>query len=135
MTTYLDIRPMQPPFDLGVDELNRAIVGFNIIVEKHPSTTFLEEIVAVLVAAGVGTFNTNIFASSSAAIPSGNGPYLTVVHNGGAEGRRTHNSAVPAYQKPTAKISARASTYASARTMAEAAYGALAVVRNSAVNP
>src|SRR5688572_28803217 len=101
-TWYLDIQDQQPPFDSGVlDSASRAMWTFNIVATKQPSTTFLTELVTLLVAAGVGVFGTNIFITSKAVIPPGNGPYLNIVATGGTIGLRTQNDlSGPSYERP-----------------------------------
>jgi len=132
---YLDIRDQQPPFDSGVlDGQSRALWTFNIMATKVPSTTFLLELVAVLVAAGVGVYGTNIFISSKAVIPPGNGPYLNIVATGGLEGLRTQNVVSgPSYERPSAQVVVRAQSAAAAEAMSRAAYAALVGVRNQNV--
>lgn len=134
-TWYLDIRDQQPPFDSGVlDGQSRAMWSFNIVATKAPSDSFLLELVAVLVAAGVGVYGTNIFISSKAVIPPGNGPYLSIVATGGLEGIRTQNvTSGPTYERPSAQITVRAQSAAAAEAMARAAYAALVGVRNQSV--
>lgn len=85
----------------------------------------LDDIGARLVAQGVGTLGTNIFSSSKAVIPTGNGPYLTVIENPGIAPTRTQNQSAAASRRPMIQIMVRASTYAAAQTMAQAAYTAL----------
>ena len=120
---------------MGSDASQRIRIGFNILATKTESDTFSEEIVRVLTDASVGTYGTNIFISEMAKIPTGNGPYLTVNETGGFRGLRIHDQAKPAYPRPGAQIVVRATTYDAARTMARAAYNALAVVKNTAVVP
>lgn len=84
---------------------------------------FLDEIAARLVSQGVGVLGTNIFLSSKTAIPSGNGPYLTLTETGGTGADRTQNNT--ALERPTAQLHARASSYLTARAMLKAAYLAL----------
>ncbi len=136
MTWYREISDIQQPFDMKLDSTGRAKVGFNISIVKRPSTPLIEELVSILVAAGVGTSAGNIFAASSADIPTGSGPYLTIEPTGGLFAERTHNeTSSPAYQRPTAQIVVRAKTYSAARTMANAAYTALVNVRNQTITP
>lgn len=132
-TWYQDIEPVQQPFDVGLDSDGRAQVVFNIDVVKRPSNTFLEEVAQILVDAGVGTWNTDIFGSSSKDIPIGDGPYLSIVETGGAFGLRTHNVGGAAYERPSASITVRARTYAAARTMSNAAHAALDGFQNTNV--
>lgn len=89
---------------------------------------FTDDILAILVAAGVGTPGTNMFESSAALIPTGAGPYLTVTETGGSGPEGTHNTValgLPAYQRPNAQIFVRAATKIPARAMIDAAYRAL----------
>jgi len=129
VTWYREIDVVQEPFDLGLDANGRAVVAFNVRAIKGPSATFEQELVARLVAAGVGSAGSTIFVSSSAAIPDGDGPYLTVTATGGLAPERTQ-AELPAYQRPSAQIAVRARTYAAARDRARAAYQALVGVRN-----
>ncbi len=131
---YLTIDPLQEPFDFGTDDAGRARSRFNILCEKTESTVFEEEVVKILENAGVGTGGVNIFFSSKASIPQGPGPYLSVISTGGAGGRKVQNQIRPAYLRPTAAITTRATNYVDARTMAWAAYNALVVVKNQDVN-
>lgn len=85
--------------------------------------SLLDELGARLVAQGVGVLGTTIFSGSAAILPVGNGPYLVLVETGGSGPARTQNDT--ATQRPTAQISARASTMAAARTKLKAAYDAL----------
>lgn len=84
---------------------------------------FAYEIKDRLVAQSVGTFGTNIFIGSKAAIPTGDGPYLSIRHTGGSESEKTHNGTP--IERPTAAITVRAMSYAAAQTMVDNAYTAL----------
>lgn len=90
---------------------------------------FLDEIAARLVAQGVGTLGTgvglanSIYCTSKAIIPTGVGPYLTIIETGGSGSAKTQNNT--ATQRPTASLTARAATYTAARAMLVAAYNAL----------
>jgi hypothetical protein len=99
---------------------------------------FLDDLVTILTAAGVGVANVSIFASSKATIPTGAGPYISVSETGGTSPDETHNAArfenMPAYQRPNAQIFVRAASYPVARAKAEAAYSALWNVMNQKIN-
>jgi len=95
---------------------------------------FLEEIAARLVAQGVGTLSSNIFLGSRAAIPSGDGPYLSLTETGGSAPTHIQNTAVANTQRPTAQIAVRAKKYNIARTMANAAYVALDGISNTTLS-
>jgi hypothetical protein len=95
---------------------------------------FAEEIVQLLVTAGIGTYGTNIFGGSAVQIPAGAGPFMNVVETNGRVPLRTHNSLVlPAYTRPSAQITARAANYADARAMNRRAFEVLAAVHNEFV--
>lgn len=134
-TWYLDIQDQQPPFDSGVlDGQSRAMWTFNIVATKQPSATFLLELVKLLVSNGVGVYGTNIFISSKAVIPPGDGPYLQINATGGAVGIRTQNDVSgPSYERPSAQITVRAASAAAAEAMCRAAYAVLVGVRNQTV--
>jgi hypothetical protein len=135
MSRILILTCLQEPFDLGLDANDRAQFSFNIIATKTQSTTWAEEVTALLVNGGVGVYNTNIFRSSKAVIPTGAGPYLTIIETGGVAGVKIHNQLAPAYPRPAARIVVRASTVAAARAMAWAAHTVLAGVSNLTVTP
>lgn len=88
------------------------------------------DLVARLEAQNVGVYGVDIFASSRAVLPAGEGPFLTVIETGGTSPEHTHNSVLaPAYQRPSAEIIVRGATFETAMTMSRAAYSAL-FVRN-----
>jgi len=131
-TFYCHIRPRRP-FDLGLDDNHRLRVAFNIDACKRPSDTFAEEILSLLVAAGVGILGTNLFVSSAVTLPTGDGPYLSVIETPGREADYIHNVKHPAYDYPSAQIVTRAKTRGPAFVMATAAYNALKGVVNQTV--
>lgn len=134
-TQYLSITPLAQPGDLGeLDDCGRVQMAFTVVAWKRPSSTFLEEIVAVLVAAEVGVLNESIFASSKSIIPRGDGPVLSVRQLSGASPIGTHNDGAAAYVMPTAQIIVRGTSWQATSAMAEAAYAALVAVRNAALS-
>lgn len=100
---------------------------------------FIDDLVVLLVSAGVGVYGTNIFASSKSQVPDGDGPFLSVKETGGTSPDGTHNAVafgLPGYQQPGAQLLARALTSTAARAMADAAYAAVVRVgqRSQLVN-
>lgn len=95
---------------------------------------FLDELGARLVAQGVGVIGTNIFYGSTAIIPTGPGPYLTLNETGGIAPVRVQNKVTPTILRPTVQIIVRATTYQAARTMVQNAYNALDGVFNSTLS-
>lgn len=136
---YLDIDPIQEPFDSGLDEQGRETITFNINVVKASSDTFTEELAKILTDANVGILGANIFISSKVTLPpveENDGPYLSIIETGGTNPDRTHNViSPPAYARPSAQVVCRDVKYTVARALARAAYNALAAVRNQTVTP
>ena len=95
--------------------------------------TFLDEIAARGVAQGLGVIGTSIFLSSKAVIPTGNGPYTSIIATGGAGARYTHNTNAPDSQRPGAQILVRALSYPVAEAKARAWYDAL-TLRNTTLS-
>jgi hypothetical protein len=96
---------------------------------------WVDDIATVLVAAAVGTQNASIFTSTKAEIPTGNGPYLSIIETPGLPPVRMY-SAVPNtvdYKQPAAQILVRARNAGDAFTMARAAWNALAAIRNQLI--
>jgi hypothetical protein len=93
---------------------------------------FLDEIVQWLAGHGVGVVGENIFKSSSAVIPTGDGPYMMVAETGGTAPIRVQNS-VRLLQCPTAQILVVAKAHAVSREMSRAAYAVLDGVFNTHV--
>jgi hypothetical protein len=90
-----------------------------------------EELMFILSGDAVGVPQFNMFRSSAKVVPSGAGPFLSIIETGGTTPDNTHNSViVPAYQKPGAQIVVRADAYPVAFAMARAAYNSLVKIRN-----
>lgn len=96
--------------------------------------TFLEDIASRLVSAGVGVVGTTIFMSSKAVIPTGPGPFISLLETGGIAPTRVQNRTSAATLRPSVQVVVRASTYPIARTKAKAAYDALDGVFNTTLN-
>lgn len=133
MTQYLSIEPLREPNDAGeLDDAGRLMCEFGVVCLKRFSPSYLQELVAILVAAGVGVEGVTIFAGSKAVLPR-TGAVLHVKPTGGVAPMGTHNDGAAAYRRPGAQLIAHAETWSSAEALAQAAYGALVAVRNRAV--
>ncbi len=131
---YQEINVVQEPIDIGLDDAGRQQYAINISAVKSFSRAWPQEIIGLLVAAGVGTFGTDILGGSITVVPDGAGPFLHFIDTGGVTPLRTHNEiGPPAYQRPTAQLVARASTFSAALSMAQDAYDALVGIRNTNV--
>jgi len=94
-----------------------------------------DDIGAYLVAEGVGVLATNIYISSKAPIPPGDGPFLSIIETGGSGPDRTQNSVLQnAYENPSAQILVRGKSYVAARAKLRLAYNAFVKVRNQTIN-
>jgi hypothetical protein len=134
-TRYLRIAPLGGLVDLKADSTGRAMLAYNFLLDKKPSETVIEELASVLVAAGVGVANSNIFGGSQARIPDGAGPFLLIIETPGAAPGLTQNEPTTvSYEKPSVQIIVRAGTYAAARTMVKAAFNAFTAVKNRDVS-
>lgn len=125
MTTYLSIFALQPPFSIGNDTSNRAMLSFNVRSSHNGDpTTFLVHLASLISAAGLGTLGTNLFYGSKAQIPqTGAGPFISLIATGGLSSQQTHNGSK--ITRPTAQIITRADSYVVAETRANAIYAAL----------
>jgi hypothetical protein len=89
------------------------------------------EILFILSGDNVGLPLVNMFGSSAKALPTGPGPFLSIIETGGTTPENTQNSVIrPAYELPGAQIVVRADTYPVAYAMARAAYNSLVKTRN-----
>lgn len=130
---YRSLEPEQEPFDEGTDPERRSIVGFNVQGDKDPSSTWLQELAALLEEENLGVVNETIFLSSAVSIPGGDGPYLTIHDTGGTGRDHIHND-VAGYQRPSAKVRVHARFYLTAYDLAWKAHGTF-MFRNKFVTP
>lgn len=135
MTDYRLIQAVAEPHDTGqLDDAGRCQCAFTVLAWKRPSVTFVEELIKVLVDAGVGAANETIFGNSASVIPEGDGPFLHIKTDGGAGAVGTHNDSPAGWdRRPSAVITVHAETWKAAEVMAQLAYSALVNVRNMAV--
>lgn len=92
--------------------------------------SFIDDIANRLVAQGIGAINVVVFRTSTASLPPGAGPYVTITETGGSGPTRVHNS-TRSTQRPSAQIMTRAMKYEDALLKARAAYNALDGVFNT----
>lgn len=92
------------------------------------------DLVDRLTANSVGTYLVDIFVGSSADIPDGPGPYLSIRDTGGNRPMRTHNNNSPSSRRVSAQLVTRAETLADAYAMAIAARDVLDGVYNETLS-
>lgn len=95
---------------------------------------FLDDIAAKLVADGIGVIGTTLFTSSKAVLPSGAGPYITLMETGGLAPLRVQNRNGAAILRPSVQVVVRATSYQVARAKAQDAYTSLDGVFNTTLN-
>lgn len=94
---------------------------------------FSEEATYLLVNGGVGVANTNIFVSSKASIPAGDGPFMSLIVGGGTV-EPTHNQrTLPAYVHVPLQLFVRGSSYPACYTMLMMALAVLYPIQNRLV--
>jgi hypothetical protein len=130
---YLMVDALSPPRAAGVDGERRQVFTFTVVFMKHPTGTFAEEAVALLVAAGVGVFNQDIFMGDVVTIPPEGGPYIHLTESGGTSNERTHNIRGPAYERPGLIVRVHDPDYLVCRNKARHAYDTLVSVTNQTV--
>lgn len=94
-------------------------------------STLAEDLVVYGIAQGFGTAAT-IFWSPKAVIPTGAGPYTSIVETGGTAPGSTHNS-VNGTRRPAAQIVTRAATWKAANDLIQLWFN-IAKLRNTTVN-
>jgi hypothetical protein len=119
---YLSIRAVQHPFDIGPDNNSRPQVSCNYeVTGAAPISNLAEEVMGLIVAAGLGIIGTTIFKGRAAIIPTtGDGPFTQIIVTSGYEPFQTHNN--DRYERPTFQVVVRAKTYTAAETRALAVY-------------
>lgn len=96
---------------------------------------FSDDLVVLISGAGLGTLGSSLFVGTKATIPTGDGPFTSVIETGGTGPEGTHNSVTkPAYVRPSAQIVARAKKHDDARNRAQSLYLLLYPIRNQFVN-
>ena len=92
------------------------------------------DLIEILEDDGVGTYEVDIFVGRKARIPTGDGPYWSIILTGGYAPDYIQNDADPAYQHPGAQFTCRAKDPIEAETGARMAYKAVAKVTNLVVS-
>ena len=140
MSRWLSVEVLNDIADNGLDDADRQRWGFNIVITAADVSAvypFDEEIATLLIAATVVTaWGTDLFGRSKSNLPTGDGPYVSIMLTGGPAPLRTHNAGRAgrvAYRRLTAQVVARAASSTTAYTKAQAAFAALVPVRNTTV--
>lgn len=92
---------------------------------------WLDDLKSIAVAAGIPTGS--VFRGANAVIPTGVGPYLSLISTGGSGFDRRQNPNAD-YLRPSAQIMSRASTYDAAFAQLKTFFDAVNNVENETVN-
>ncbi len=138
MSFYQEILAMQSPMDIGSDENKRKRFSVNFeVMATEPVTDFEREIGKLINDAGFGTFTVgavigDMFIGTEAILPTGNGPFVSIINTGGSEPESTHNKAAGhTYEHLSVQIVVRARGYDAAKVRALAIWRTLDGVRNT----
>lgn len=95
-----------------------------------------DDLIYLLERGGLGlTYSTNLFKGPKAIMPTGNGPYVSLIKAGGFGAEGTHNSPdVPAYERPTVQIVTRATDYDITDAKSAEIYALMYRTKNQFVN-
>lgn len=132
MSFYLEILIAQNAFPFAEDENERIMFSFNLTATaRAPVDQFEEELAKLINNAGLGTRNVDVFIGPKANIPTGDGPYITIIDTGGLDPLETHNDDL--YDRMSAQIVTRGKSYTTTRTRAKSIQRVLDGVRNTTV--
>lgn len=116
-TRYLSILAQQSPFSLGTDIKNRVIWSCNYRVSAQaPSDKFEEEMVKLIVDAGLGISGTSLFIGPSVVIPDGAGPFVLIKNTGGNSPLAAHSGVK--IERLSLQVLVYATSYVTGRTRA-----------------
>ena len=92
-----------------------------------------DEIVALIHAASLGTFGTDLFTGTKAVIPPGPGPFTALIETGGSGPDYIQNKKGPAYRWPGLQITVHAESTVVAKARCDALYVLLAAIENQTI--
>lgn len=118
MTLYLEILSNHEPFPFNVDKNNRDMFSSNFRVRAvAPISDFEREVRKILEDAGLVTVtpaaSRDVFIGPNATMPTGIGPYVTIINSGGVATHESHNGTK--HERPSVQIVVRGE-YEAART-------------------
>jgi hypothetical protein len=120
MGHILSIKAIQSPINTGVDAFNRAVFSHNYRIQSD-SVDVAQDVVALIQANGLGTFNQDLFIGASRSLSSE--AETLVIRTGGYESRDPHNGQI--IHRPTIQILVYNLDYDAASAKASAIYNVL----------
>lgn len=119
----------QSPFPIGLDESEREVFSVNFDARAETPTRQWEEVITkILTDASLVTVDANYFIGSGRDIPSGDGPYITLLSTGGITPLETHNG--DQTDRPSFQILVTARDYRTCRDKINAIWAELHGKRN-----
>lgn len=129
-TVYIQsIVARQSPFPIGLDDSEREVFSVNFDARAGSPTRQWEEVITKLLTdASLVTVDTNYFIGSGRDLPSGDGPYTTLLMTGGITPLETHNG--DQTDRPSFQILVTARDYRTCRDKINAIWAELHGKRN-----
>lgn len=128
MSRYLTILSVNEPTAYGVDTNGRTLFTTNYNSMAAGVVKYEEEIARILFDASLGTLGTDTFIGPASTVPTGNGPYTTIINTGGISPMETHNA--DKYRQGSFQVVVRALSYVVARNRAMAIWELLDGLRD-----
>jgi len=116
--SYVYMVANQRPFSFNEDENNRVMFSCNFdTMILSPVTLFEEDLSTVIINASLSTvLGTDIFIGPASVLPTGDGPYVTIIHTSGQPPTETHNGEV--HERRSLQVIVTAADYVTGRTRA-----------------
>lgn len=126
-TFYQSIEAVQAPFPFGVDSNDRTMFACNYLgISEAPNTTWERDIAALISATtALGSLGSTMFIGPATPIPTGTGPYISIIPTAGFSPSRTHNSNNSKQQSLGVQVVVRGKDYTATQTLAHAIWARL----------
>lgn len=113
---FIEIVSIQSPFWVSLDSLERNMFSVNFSSVCLPATAdALEENIAnIITTVGLGTLGVDLFTSGGVNLPSGDGPYITILNRSGLDPLETHNDDI--YERPNIQVVVTSKAFKTGRT-------------------
>ena len=141
-TCYLEVLATQRPFPISVDDNERSMFSVNFTAESNGFAADWErDVIRMLLAGGVTLAYTfpdgdrrvdDTFIGPAAFIPTGDGPYVSIIDTGGSDPIETHNNDIR--EQLSVQILVRGKAYFDARDLILECWRALDGIRDQTVS-
>lgn len=132
MSFYLEILANGPPIQVSHDENQRLLWSINFsALARAPVADWLGEVQRVLVDAALVTAGVDVFTTTRAGIPDGDGPFTTLRDTGGVQSDFTQQD--DQYERRACQVVVRAQDEAAGDALAQSIWRELNNIRNSTI--